>query len=302
MAKLNPLRFFSSRKDSEFGLDQSVTGQTKFVLSDGTFNVKKISTHWWHHFNVYHWITNISWPVYFLAISCLYFVANIFFAIIYCLIGTEQIAGMTTTSGWDQWVQSFFFSAQTITTVGYGGMHPVGFLASTVSALEAFVGLMLFALATGTLYSRFSKPHTKLKYSEKILISPLEDKNALMFMLANVYHTSLMEVEATVNLSWEEKTSTGPKRHFTNLKLDVPKITLFATNWVVVHIIDQTSPLYALSQEDCFNESVQIFVLIKAYDDTFPKRFIHAKVISARIWSGEENLRNPITRIPNPKK
>ncbi|MBK9930136.1 MAG: hypothetical protein IPP04_09725 [Saprospiraceae bacterium] len=71
MAKLNPLRFFSSRKDSEFGLDQSVTGQTKFVLSDGTFNVKKISTHWWHHFNVYHWITNISWPVYFLAISCI---------------------------------------------------------------------------------------------------------------------------------------------------------------------------------------------------------------------------------------
>jgi inward rectifier potassium channel len=289
MAKLNLSRFFTNKKDDEFGLDQSVTGKTRFLLSDGTFNVRKISRNRWNQFNIYHWITSISWPRYFLTISMLYLGSNIVFATIYFIIGPMSIAGITEGSLLHQWVACFFFSAQTITTVGYGGMHPVSIASSTVAALEAYTGLMIFALATGSLYSRFSKPHTKIRYSEKMIVSLHEGKNALMFMLANEFHTSLMEVEATVNLSWLDDTVVPAKRRFTNLKLEVPKITMFATNWVVVHVIDENSPLYALTQEDCIQESIQIFVLIKAFDDTFSQTIYSRKSYLSNdlIWGAK---------------
>jgi inward rectifier potassium channel len=277
MSKLNLSRFFTNKKDDEFGLDQSVTGKTRFLLSDGTFNVKKISRNRWNQFNVYHWITSISWPEYFFAISMLYLASNIVFASIYFMTGPSGIAGIDPGSTMQQWIHCFFFSAQTITTVGYGGMHPVTIVASTIAAVEAFIGLMIFALATGSLYSRFSKPHTKIRYSDKMIISPHNGKNALMFMLANEYHTSLMEVEATVNLSWLDNTVTPAKRRFTILKLEIPKITMFATNWVVVHEINEESPLYTLTKEDCIQEGIQIFVLIKAFDDTFSQTIYSRK-------------------------
>ncbi len=289
MRKLNIPRFFASKKGDEFGLDQSVTGNTRFVLSDGTFNVKKISSRLWNQFNVYHWLTTIRWPEYFFAISLLYLSVNILFATAYWTLGPDDISGIQAVSSGDRWLACFFFSAQTITTVGYGGMHPVGTLASSIAAFEAFTGLMIFALATGSLYSRFSKPHTKIKYSEKILISPHEGRNALKFMLANEYHTSLMEVEATVNLSWLDKTVVPARRRFNNLKLEIPKITMFATNWVVVHAITEDSPLYELTHQDCFNESVQVFVLIKAYDDTFSQTIYSRKsyLTSDLVWDAK---------------
>ncbi len=289
MAKLNLTRFFATKKDDEFGLDQSVTGNTRFLLSDGTFNVKKISSKRWNQFNVYHWLTSIRWPTYFWAISLLYLSVNILFATAYWALGPEDIAGIQADSRGGLWLSCFFFSAQTLTTVGYGGMHPIGILASSIAATEAFTGLMIFALATGSLYSRFSKPHTKIKYSAKLLISPHEGKNALMFMLANEYHTTLMEVEATVNLSWLDKTVVPARRRFNNLKLEIPKITMFATNWVVVHTITEDSPLFELTQQDCFNESVQVFVLIKAYDDTFSQTIYSRKsyLTSDLVWGAK---------------
>lgn len=289
MAKLNISRFFTNKKDDEFGLDQSVTGKSRFLLSDGTFNVKKVSKHRWNQFNIYHWITSISWPEYFLAISSLYLGSNIVFATIYFCIGPEHIAGIATGTPMKQWISCFFFSAQTITTVGYGGMHPVSIASSTVAALEAYMGLMIFALATGSLYSRFSKPHTKIRYSEKMIISAHEGKKALMFMLANEYHTTLMEVEATVNLSWLDTSISPAKRRFTLLKLEIPKITMFATNWVVVHVIDENSPLFKLTNEDCIQESIQIFVLIKAFDDTFSQTIYSRKsyLSNELIWGAK---------------
>lgn len=299
MAKLSRLRFFNSKRDSEIGLDQSVTGQTRFVLSNGRFNVKRISSKPWEHFNVYHWITSISWIQYFIALTVFYFIINFIFANIYFFLGPDNIDGLPEGSKALKWLYCFFFSAQTITTVGYGGMHPISIAASTVSAIESYLGLLIFALATGTLYSRFSKPHIKIKYSDKIIISPHSGKNALMFMIANSFHTSLMEVEAIVNLSWEDRTVTPAKRRFTNLKLDVTKISMFATNWVVVHTIDEESPLYELSQSDCKNESVQIFILIKAFDDTFSQTVYSRKsyLSTDMVWGAKFNV--PYHQDPN---
>lgn len=302
MAKLNPLRFFSSKKDASFGLDQSVTGNTRFVLSDGTFNVKKSGRHWWDTFNIYHWVTSVSWPVYWGSLASLYLTLNIIFGSIYFMVGPENIIGIPEGPLWKKWIFCFFFSNQTFTTVGYGGMHPVSIASSMVAAVEAFLGLMVFALATGSLYSRFSKPHIKIKYSEHLLISPHENKNAMMFMLANAYNTSLMEVEAFVNLSWLDHSVSPAKRRFTSLKLDIPKITMFATNWVVVHVIDEESPLLNLTREDCINESIQVFILIKAFDDTFSQTVYSRKsyLSTDLVWGAR--FVKPYYQDPNSSK
>ncbi len=164
-------------------------------------------------------------------------------------------------------MEAFFFSSQTLTTLGYGRISPVGTLASAAAAVESMMGLLGFALATGLLYGRFSKPEARILYSHNAVIAPFKDKTALMFRIVNERKNQLIEVEASLTLSL--KSDQVNVRRFLALTPDIKKINFFPLNWTIVHSIDEESPLFGLTEQEANDLDAEVIVLIKAFDDTF---------------------------------
>lgn len=261
--------FKKSSGINDLGFDnRTESGRKRTINPDGSFNIRR-KNGFWDDFHIYQWAITCRWRTYWLTVLTIYVTANFFFASLYYLIGPEHIQGANRAGNGQFW-QCYFFSLQTFTTVGYGGLHPTGMLTNTLAGFEAFLGLMTFALATGALYGRFSKPEARLKYSDNILISPFREGKALMLMVANNKKGNLVEVSAKLNFSWLEKDHAGnPVRNFSNLTLYLDKIAMLSLTWTIVHPIDENSPLFGFTEEDFVTKDVEIFVFISCYDDTF---------------------------------
>jgi inward rectifier potassium channel len=118
-------------------------------------------------------------------------------------------------------LDAFFFSAQTISTVGYGHISPRGVVANSVAAFESMIGLLAFALATGLLYGRFSKPSAKIVYSDNILVAPYkENGRGLMFRLANIRKNVLIDLQVEIIFSYNEMVNDKPIRRFFPLEVE----------------------------------------------------------------------------------
>lgn len=258
------------RAGEDIGLDRSgQTGRQRTVNPDGSYNMERITGRVFGSFNPFYWVITTSWTHYWLVVFGFYGVMNLLFASAYYFIGVDQLSGMRGNDAFTQWLYCFFFSAQSFTTVGYGGIHPVGKLANLVATLEAFIGLMTFALATGTLYGRFSKPVSRLIYSKNILIAPYKDITAMQFMVANEMDTALMEVQAKVNLSWMDEDEKGmPIRRYQLVKLEFDKIAMFPTSWKINHPIDEESALFGKSLDEIKKIDFEVFIVINGFDDT----------------------------------
>ena len=168
--------------------------RNRFINQDGSINVERRGLTWRDRFSPYHYLISISWRKFNFIVVLSYFVINLIFATVYLAIGIEHIDGSGHehySTFWD----AFFFSAQTIATVGYGRMSPVGFAANSIAALESMMGLLGFALATGLLYGRFSRANVKLLYAKKAVVSPYKGITALMFRFANERDNHLIESE-----------------------------------------------------------------------------------------------------------
>jgi inward rectifier potassium channel len=129
---------------------------------------------------------------------------NLLFAFLYYAVGVEQLSGLRGDSEFMRWLYCFFFSVQCYTTVGFGGIHPIGITANFIAAFESFAGLMTFAISTGSLYGRFSRPVARIKYSDAVIIAPHKEGTGMQFMVASELNSVLMEMEATVTLSWND--------------------------------------------------------------------------------------------------
>lgn len=259
----------NKNQSNEVGFDSRVKqGQRRSINPDGSFNIRR-KNHILKDMHIYRWAITCSWKTYWLVVLAIYVVANLLFAGLYWLIGPEHIVGLNGTSG-DKFWQCYFFSLQTFTTVGYGGLYPEGILANTLAGFEAFLGLMTFALATGALYGRFSKPEAKIKYARNAVIAPFREGRALMFMICNDKKGNLVEVSAKLTFSWVEKDDQGKNvRRFGSLPLDIEKIAFLSLTWTLVHPITPDSLVYQFSEEDFIQKDVEIFLFISCYDDTF---------------------------------
>ncbi len=234
---------------------------------DGTFNVKKTNLSFFEQFNFFHVLISMSWLKFFGVIISGYFVVNSIFAYIYVLIGVENLTGVEKSSEFNNFIEAFFFSAQTITTLGYGRVAPLGLTANIVAAIESMLGLLSFALATGLLYGRFSKPSAKIKYSTHAVIAPYQDINAFMFRVANPRSNQLLEVEVNITLSMKRKDS--GLRDFFILEVERPKVVFFPYTWTIVHPINKESPLYNMSADDVKEKDAEFIVMMKAFDESF---------------------------------
>lgn len=205
----------------------------------------------------------------------IYLIINILFAALYFLIGVEHLSGLMAESSFEAYLKCFFFSTQTFTTVGYGAIAPDGILVSMVASLEAMCGLLSFALATGLLWGRFSRPKSKILFSKKALIAPYNDGWSLQFRIANTRKNVLMEIGARVLLVTKTEGNSFQRTYY-NLDLEMPKVSFLPLSWTVVHPINEKSPIYKWTQEDYVRKDAEILVMVSGFDDTF-NQIVHAR-------------------------
>lgn len=259
---------YSNQKYNDFGLGEKASaGAYRSLNKDGSFNVKKKNVPFFERINFFHDLVSMSWRRFFAIIFLIYISINLLFATIYLMIGAEDLTGIQGSTPLDVFIEAFFFSAQTITTLGYGRVAPVGLLDNIVAAVESLLGLLSFALATGLIYGRFSKPSAKIKYSNPAVIAPYQDINGFMFRVVNPHANQLMEVEVTVAMSAQRENS--DQRDFFTLDLERPKVAFMPSTWTVVHPISDSSPLYGLTEEEVLAKDVEIIIMMKAFDESF---------------------------------
>ncbi len=279
------------RAGEDIGLDRSGQGGRQQTINpDGTYNLERKTGRLFGNFFLYHWILTTSWTRYWFTVLGFYAFMNLIFASIYMIIGHDSLNAMPDQSFLSRFLYCFFFSAQSFTTVGYGAIHPDNELSNMVATVEAFTGLMTFALATGTLYGRFSKPISRIRYSNNILIAPFEGGLAMQFMIANELSSALMEMEARVNIGWSEEEEPGKKaRRFQQVKLQIDKIAMFPTSWTINHPIDEESALYGKTLEEMREMDVEVFILIKGFDDIFSQTIYsrHSYMVHQFVWGAK---------------
>jgi inward rectifier potassium channel len=267
------LRNQSRGKDiNNYGLSPQITKKgTRIINHDGTFNVKRTGIPGLQAFSVYHWLISMSWTRFFLTVIGSYIFINLLFACIYFLIGGNELEGIKVTNNFEVFLNDFFFSAQTFTSLGYGRINPMGYAANFVASFEALLGLLSLALATGLLYGRFSRPLAKIVYSENAIIAPFKGVNALQLRIANKRKDhQIIDAEVNLMMSYLQ----GNVRRFHNLHLEYNTINFFLATWTVNHPIDEESPLYGLNAEQLNEIDAEILVLFRGFDDVFSQTVV----------------------------
>lgn len=275
----------NSRKDSDQKTVVNNTGFTTRVLShdqrllrkDGSFNIEIRGLPWFRPADAFQHLIKMSWIKFILIVFAAYIATNTFFALLYFMIGTENLTNATGDTGWQKFLDAFFFSSQSLTTVGYGRVAPVSVAASTIAAFESMIGLLGFALATGLLYGRFSRPNAKILHSKNILIAPHREGTALMFRLANKRESQLVDVEVQVTLKRNTVENGIEVRQFIPLVLESHRLNMFPLSWTLVHPIREDSPLWGKTHNDFASEDMEVLIYLKAYDETFSNN-VHFRI------------------------
>jgi inward rectifier potassium channel len=241
----------------------------RFISKDGSANIIKIGIPAFDQISWFHTLLQLPMWKFHIVIFMVFITVNFLFATIYYVIGVEHLNGITAYSELEKFGQAYFFSAQTFTTVGYGHINPQGFLTSCVAAVEALMGLLAFALATGLLYGRFSKPKAYVKFSENAVIAPFQNGMALMMRVAPYKNTTLTDAIAKITLGLQIKENGKWINKFYPLDLEYDRVNALTLSWTLVHPITENSPLYGFTNEDFKTRKGEVLVFLKAFDDMF---------------------------------
>jgi inward rectifier potassium channel len=257
-----------TQTNTGFGNNASNYGG-RFLKKDGRANITKKGVSFFEGISWYHSLLAMPGWKFFSGVFIFYIVINLFFACLYYAIGPAHLTGMHGNTFIEKFGEAFFFSAQTFTTVGYGRVNPIGFAASAVAAIEALIGLLSLALATGLLYGRFSKPTAYLKFSKNAVLSPFKGGIALMLRVAPYKNTILSDAEVKISVAIHVEEDGKTITKFFPLDLEVEKVNALTLNWTIVHPINENSPFYKFTATDFANAQGEILVFIKAFDDMF---------------------------------
>ena len=291
---------FNNKKrgvETELGFGtKNYNTSVRFLNRDGSLNIKRKIANRYAGFDVYHWLITTSWTRFITLVICGYVVINTLFALLYYVIGADKFGGLKLCCGIDDFLQLFFFSAQTLTTVGYGHIYPNHTIISSIAAIESMFGLLGFALATGILYGRFSRPKADIEYSNDAVIAPYQDITGFMFRLGNKGQYELIENECELSMTINNKET--KKREFHTLELERKRISYLAFSWTIVHPIDDRSPLFGVTEQELLDGDAEFIVAIKSINDT-----ISQSVFSRISYKANEVVWNakftPIKQIPN---
>lgn len=257
----------------------------RLINSDGSFNVTRKGARTGFR-DIFSLLVETSWLKFFGILFIGYLLFNLIFAGIFWLIGADQITGINPNQ--NTFLQLFFFSIQTFTTVGYGAISPTGVGAQALSTIVAFVGFLSFSLATGLLYGRFSRPNPKLVFSKNILYSKYQDAYSLKLRFANERQSVLLELEASLMLTIDVVDSEGNVgKNYFRLPLEVSKIQMMPLSWTLVHKIDKESPLWEKSRDEILSQNPEIIVNLKGFDEVYGQhvRIRHSYTAKDFLWN-----------------
>jgi inward rectifier potassium channel len=252
------------------GLTNKYSGPLRRVINpDGSFNVQRKGTDW-RDVNPYLYLVSTPWTQFFATIFAAYTLVNLIFATVYFSLGPGAVQGRADPSdAAARFMECFFFSSQTLTTVGFGALAPSSAAANLIAALEALTGLLGFAVATGLLFGRVSRPSARIGFSRHAIVAPYQEGTSLQFRMVNRRANTLIEPSVTLMLMTVDRSGPEHRREFKILHLEREKIMLFPLTWTVVHPIDAESPLSGKTARDLEELQAEFMVLVKAWDETF---------------------------------
>jgi inward rectifier potassium channel len=229
-------------------------GQVEFV---------KVNVGGWQWREVYHWLLALRWPQFGALVAAFYITLNLLFATLYA-VDPNSIAG--TTGG--QWFYDcFFFSVQTLATVGYGHMYPQTLYGHVVSMIEIMSGIFLLAVVTGLIFVRFSRPVARIAFSRCMVIGSLNGHPTLMVRVGNQHQHSIVDTEFRIMFMRDEPlVEGGDFRYFYTLKLHFDKLIIFPAALTLRHVIDKSSPLHGETLESLQNTRALFAVSVSGID------------------------------------
>jgi inward rectifier potassium channel len=233
---------------------------------------KRIGVARWHWSDIYHMILTLTWPRFFLVIVSIYLLVNLFFATLYFVVpGTI----LNTHPG--SFLDHFFFSVETLATVGYGVMSPATVYGHVIASTEIVLGMLVTAILTGLLFARFSRPTARVLFSDVAVVTHFNGNRVMMLRVANERNNLILEASVRVNLIRRERTLEGETFYRVyDLKLDRDRSSAFAMSWTIMHKIDDCSPLFGRTTEDLIAEDMVLHVMISGQDETLNDT-VHAR-------------------------
>lgn len=272
----------SLKNDEGFGSSKNIK-LVRFFNPDGTYNIhRKGSLSGFR--DVYKYLISINWLIFFGIIILSFCIINLVFALLYLSIGITTIHGITTNIN-DFW-NAYFFSVETFTTIGYGSMYPTTFSSHFIVVVESFVSIISIAFITGLLYGRFSKPSSKILFSDNIILTKHGENKAIMFKLVNARTSVLLNAKIKVMLMLDkpaDSTLNAIKENY-SLSLELDAITFFPLTWTIVHSIDEKSPFWNLEFSDIIGRNAEIIALVEAFDETHSQTIFKIKSYAAEQW------------------
>src|SRR5438874_6861318 len=230
-ADLRPVPTDDPNLDLGFGAVVARESRKRLLNRDGTFNVRRVGLGFWQSLSAYHYFLTITWPRFLGYVGAAYVAINAIFAALYFAAGeTQHLA------------DSFFFSVETLATIGYGNIYPVNTAANVLVTVESLIGLLGFSIVAGIVFARFARPTAQIMFSDRALIAPYGDKTAFMFRIVNQRSNQLVELEAKVLLARRKRDGkSAADREFIPLKLERDRVAFFPLAWTIVHPIDDFS-------------------------------------------------------------
>jgi inward rectifier potassium channel len=247
-------------------------GQVRGTFRLGNSQIKRVGGGRWNWGDSYHWMLTLSWPHFFLLVGALYLFTNLFFATAFYLV-----PGSVSNARPGVFIDIVFFSIETLATVGYGYMNPGSTYGHIVASTEILVGMVEVAAVTGLLFARFSRPTSRIVFSDYAVVTNFNGMPTLMLRTGNERSNLIIEASVHASLVRRETTLEGQMfTRFYDLKLEREQTSVFALSWTVMHLIDESSPLYGKTRKDLQDSGTTLTVALSGMDDTL-NDFVHAR-------------------------
>jgi len=258
------------------GLTQRYGGRLRRIVNrDGSFNVHRRGRRL-ADLHLYQFFIRLTWPVFLAVLAGAFLLLTLAFTGLYFAAGVGGIQGLPGEGPDLVFLHVFFFSVQTLTTVGYGAISPRSIAVNVVASVEAMSGVLGLAFSAGLLYGRFSRPNARILFSSHAIVAPYQDGTSLQIRIANQRNNALVDLEATLVLMTVEGTGERARRVYAKLELERPNIFFLPLTWTIVHPISPGSPLHGATPARLEATAAEIMVLIRGFDDTF------SQVVNAR--------------------
>ena len=283
--------------DLGFGSVVARESRQRLLNRDGSFNVRRDGLHFWESLSAYHYFLTISWTKFLGIVSGLYLLINTLFAVFYVACGDGALMRATGLPTLGRFPDAFFFSVETLATIGYGHLAPVTLAANIVMAVESLLGLIAFAVVAGFVFARFARPTARIRFSRNAVVAPYRNGKAFMFRIVNQRSSQLVNLYAQVLLSRRKRDGkTKVDREFIPLRLERDSVVFFPLSWTIVHPIDETSPLSHWTGEDLIDCDAEFLVLLNGFEETFSQN-VHTRSSYAAeeiVWGARyRNMFNP---------